>query len=269
MKYSQILFFALILQNFSIVPILPQVISNGYKDIDIEHMTLIVAPLISVLPVDASFQMEYSEIKSPTDSLINHIQKQLAFRMRKYSKFYSIYQSTYNEKPDLVKRVLYLNEKDSFFISLPHDGAKVKMNLKVLKQNKPDFILFIKIGRLRYIDSSYVNTTYNIWVKNVFDRRGFVQNKEGLVFNSVTYVFWDNNEGKVAAYNKHQLFIEDNEENYYNNEKPFDEGSKYIDLIARFILTKTPFAKPNMPYYFDPLSNPSNSLDLMNILIGK
>ena len=219
-KYLLSIFYLLILglQNT-----LSQVVESNYKKMSMEQKRLIIAPL-SIGSIDSSFTEEYPEIQNPRDSLMHLIENDLPSRIRKYSPLRSMYFSTYKNTPVFSKRTLFLSSSASFEVSLPHDDEKLQMNLLGLKPTEPDFILYLQIDKIRYTESLIIDSNMKL------------EKREGIVLENVKYVFWDNKIGRIAAYNQSSILIEVGLE-------------KFVGLLARYILTRTPFSSPDMPYF--------------------
>jgi hypothetical protein len=217
-KSSYQLFFLLFVLNLP--KTFSQIVDPDYKNYVMDHKRLIIAPIILIDSVDENFSNKYPNMKNPKDSLIMLLEREFAIKARKCSQFYSLYSSTYRDMPTLQIRTLYLDKTDSLTILLPLNGTKVRMKLIGQVPTEPDFILFLQIGSIEI-------------------------NGEMLLKN-VRYVFWDNVVGKIAVFNQGDIDIW---KNLYDEKYPFAKESKYLELLGRFVFTKTPFSNPNMLRY--------------------
>ncbi len=215
---------------------------------------LIIAPLLSIDVVDSSFTAEFPGISNPKDSLIQLINNELQFRMRKFTDFAALYESTYEIPPTLIPNTLISTRKDTFRIPLPSAGEVVHFNLKGRVRHEPDFVLFIKLGEIYYLTPDILGAVVATVVANLASRGKagvlFVAPKHGVIFKDLSYVFWDNKLGRIAAYDQKSLIVGDGSNESFQQDAPFSPDNKYLDLLARLILTKTPFAKGDMMYLF-------------------
>lgn len=225
-----------------------QTIVEGYENFPDREKSLIICPII-IKNVGSEFKSEFPEIKNPSDSLFSLLNKDFVNRMRKNSKFRILYQSDYKHNPALSNRKLLIDKDKSMNFKLPEDSEKVSMKLLGRNPVKPDYLLFIKIGTINYTDD--INLFLNVsGIISAISSGGFggirLSRKDGIVFEDFSYVYWDNKIGQVAVYNSDFLFLENADEDLFNPK----ENKKYLDVISRYLLTKTPFAKPDMIYYY-------------------
>jgi len=231
-----------------------QVVNPEYRNLSMEDKRLVIAPLLSVDVVDSSFTEKFPGMASPRDSLILLINNELQFRMRKFTDFTALYESTYESPPALIPSTLISSRKDTIHISLPAAGEVVHFNLKGRSRHEPDFVLFIKLGEIYYLSPDILSAVVATVVANLVSgsKSGvqFVPPSHGVIFKDLAYVFWDNKLGRIVAYDQKSLIVEDGSDESFQRDAPFSPDSKYLDLLARLILTKTPFAKGDMEYLF-------------------
>lgn len=219
-----------------------QIVSDEYMDVDLESKRLIVAPVVigSVGEIKTYSKDQNKFVLNSPSWEIGELQKSinslLPIKVRKHSRISRVYGSDYKELPLFVKRSLPVNDQESISVEIPEDGSKVNMILKGQNQTEPDFILFI--GLASFTQGTGISLDM-IAEDNI--------QKLGWNLLNFRYVFWDNNKGKIVAYREGHIYLPQMDASDLR-ETPMANMDKNADFLARFILSRTPFAKPNLPY---------------------
>jgi len=249
LKFFKLLF---VIFLFQCSPQITKVVQEPYKKSDFKGKVMAIAPINHIQRIGQDFYKRYPEIDSPLDSMNNAIRESILRPFHKFSEFRAVYYGKFREMPEFERVELTLSKEKSFKVELPNANSKVDI-IPIKEHLIPDYIFFITIKEMTYIDSETIGATVTILLDSGTIMAGIsIKKYRGLLFQGLKYYLWDNIERRVAFYGNEDIlipFYDNNRKTYIDEENPFAVKNNIMDLLIRHILTRTPISKPGMLYY--------------------